>query len=156
LAGWPYWSTTSERWQPLIVDAYALRGPSPEQRRPDFSAAEIAGGKLLYVFQEDNLLGKIVYQYRVQQVSADRLTFTSENISPVRFLSIPVFGPGELQSVVFLERESKGVWRYYSLARVGKQASLLGGQQASLINRAVAGYRYLAGIASDLEPPAAR
>src|SRR5262249_39565832 len=68
LPGWLYWSPMNQRGQPLIVDAYALRGPSPDQRRPDFSPAEITEAKALYVFQEDNLLGKIVYQYRVLRV----------------------------------------------------------------------------------------
>ena len=33
---------------------------------------------------------------------------------------------------------------------------LVGGRQASLINRAVALYRYLAGMPGNVEPPAAR
>jgi hypothetical protein len=157
LAGWLYWSATSQRWQPFIVDAYALRGPSADQRRPDFSPAEIAEGQTLYMQQEDNLFGKAVYRIRILAASTGRLVFATKNNSPLRLLSIPMFGPGEIQSVVFLERESKDVWRYYSLARTGKQASLLAaGHQASLINRAVASYRYLAGIPADREPPAAR
>jgi hypothetical protein len=62
-----------------------------------------------------------------------------------------------MQSVYFMERESPGVWRYYSIVRTGKNAnSLTIGHEASSINRAVAFYRYLAGIATDKEPPAAR
>jgi hypothetical protein len=156
LAGWLYWSTTNHQWQPWILDAYALRGPSAEQRRPDFAPAEITEGQTLYTLQEDNLFGKIVFQVRIQRLATDRLVFLSENSSPARLLAIPVFGPGEMQSAVFLEQESKGVWRYYSIGRLGKPASLLPGQQSSLINRAVASYRYLAGIPADLEPPAAR
>jgi hypothetical protein len=41
--------------------------------------------------------------------------------------------------------------------RTGKNASkLINGHEASSINRAVAFYRYLAGIPTNLEPPAAR
>jgi hypothetical protein len=40
-------------------------------------------------------------------------------------LWVPLFPPGEIQSIYFFERESSNVWRYYSLARTGKQASLL-------------------------------
>jgi hypothetical protein len=70
---------------------------------------------------------------------------------------ITLFPPGEAQSVYLLERESPDIWRYYSLARTGKKASsLTEGHDASLINRAVAYYRYLAGIPTDREPPAAR
>jgi hypothetical protein len=62
-----------------------------------------------------------------------------------------------MQSICFLDRESKDVWRYYNLTRMPKQASVLTmGHDASFINRAVALYRYLAGIPADQEPPAAR
>jgi hypothetical protein len=62
-----------------------------------------------------------------------------------------------MQSIYFLDRESDGVWRYYSIARTGRNASrLAAGHAASSINRAVAFYRALAGIPTDQEPPAAR
>jgi hypothetical protein len=161
MAGILYWSTTSQRWQPLIVDAYAVAGPSGDQRRKDYSLDEIVEGRNLYLQQEDNLLGKAVYRIRIAAASADRLVTATENSSPIRHKGIPLFPPGELQSICFLERESGNVWRYYSIARMGKQVSLLTslssmGHDASLINRAVASYRYLAGIPTDQEPPASR
>jgi hypothetical protein len=62
-----------------------------------------------------------------------------------------------MQSVYFLDRESPDVWRYYSIARTGKNSSRLTvGHDASSINRAVAYFRRLAGIPTDQEPPAAR
>jgi len=157
LSGLLYWSTTNQKWQPMILDAYALSGPSESQRRQDFSADEIAEGETLYAQQEDNLIGKAVYRLRIVRASADRLVVATENSGTIRYLAIPVFPPGEIQSIVFLERESKDVWRYYSIARIGPQASLfLGGHDASLVNRAAATFRYLAGIPADSEPPAAR
>jgi len=73
----------------------------------------------------------------------------------VRYLLMPIFRPGGMQSITFLDRESQDVWRYYSLTRTSKNASLLtAGYEASSINRAVAFYRYLAGIPTDKEPPA--
>ena len=49
------------------------------------------------------------------------------------------------------------IWRYYSIARTGRNASRLAtGHESSSINRAVAFYRSLAGIPTDQEPPAAR
>ena len=70
---------------------------------------------------------------------------------------VPLFSPGEVQSVYFLDREPDNVWRYYSVARTDKKAnSLTAGHEASSINRAVAYYRHLAGIPTGQEPPAAR
>jgi len=157
MAGMLYWSTTNQRWQPLIVEASALSGPSAEQRRQDFSPDEIVEGRSLYVQQEDSLLGKAVYRMRIASASAGRLVVATENSSTIRYLGIPIFPAGDLQFICFLERESDNVWRYYSIARMGKQVGLLtSGHNASLINRAVASYRYLAGIPTDREPPASR
>jgi hypothetical protein len=157
LAGTRYWSTTHKRWQTLIPKAYALSGPAGDQPRKDFSPDEMAEGQTLYFHQEDNLSGKAVYQMRILKVSPDRLVVSTENVSTLRYLLIPLFQPGEIQSVYFLERESPDVWRYYSIARTGKNASsLTAGHEASSINRAVAYYRQMAGIPTDSEPPAAR
>jgi hypothetical protein len=156
-AGMLYWSTTQQRWQPLIVDAYALSGPAADQRRQDFTLDEIVEGRSLYVQQEDNLLGKAVYRIRILSATGDRLVVATENSSAIRYLGLTLFAAGELQSICFLERESNSVWRYYSVARMGKQVSLLtAGHDASLINRAVASYRFIAGIPTSQEPPAAR
>jgi hypothetical protein len=154
-AGMRYWSITHKRWQRLIVDAYAISGPDGDLRRGDFSQDEIAEGKVLYFHQEDNLSGKANYRMRIRNASPDRLVFDTENISIVRYWLMPFFHAGEMQSIYFLERESQGVWRYYSITRTGKNANTLtAGHDASFINRAVAFYRYLAGIATDTEPPA--
>ena len=156
LAGLVYWSTSSQRWQPFILSAAALTGLSGD-RRGDFSVAEIAAGRELYVQQEDNLFGLAVYRLRVTAASAARIVFASENATAVKILGLTAVSPGDLQTVCFLERESPDVWRYYSLARIGGTASLLTtGHDASLINRAAASFRFLAGIPLDREPPAAR
>jgi hypothetical protein len=155
LAGVRYWSTTHKQWQTLIVSAYALSGPAGGQRRKDFSPEEIAEDKSLYYQQEDNLSGKATYRMHIQSISPDRLVFDTENVSTMRYFLLPIFHPGEMQSIYFFERESQDVWRYYSITRTGANASkLAGGHAASSINRAVAFYRYLAAIPTDLEPPA--
>jgi hypothetical protein len=156
LKGMRYWSTTHRRWQTLIVGAHASTGPPDDRRREDFLPNEISAGKYLYFQQVDNLSGKAMYRMRVLSASPDRLVFDTENITTMRYLLIPLFHPGEIQSIYFLERESQDVWRYYSITRTGKNAnSLTAGHEASSINRAVAFYRHLAGIPTDREPPAA-
>jgi hypothetical protein len=155
LSGLLYWSTTSSRWQPMILNAHALAGPTG-QSRADFTPDEFVPDRNFYVQQEDNVFGMATYRLRVLAMSADRLVFATENTTALRLLGLPVLAPGEVQSIVFLDRESKEVWRYYSLARTGKAAAMIPGHDASLINRAVAMFRYLAGVPADREPPAAR
>jgi hypothetical protein len=150
-----YWSTTKKRWQTLILDACALQGPAGGQRRKDFSPDDMTEGKPLFFLQEDNLFGKAIYRMRIRSLSSDRLVFDTENAGPVRNLLL-LFRPGEIQSLHFLERESRDVWRYYGMMRTGRNANpLTAGHDASYVNRAVAFYRFLAGIPTDREPPAA-
>ena len=157
LAGLRYWSTTHKQWQTLIPAAYALTGPQSGNRRQDFTPDEMNPGKVLYFEQADNISGAAIYQMRIAQVSADRLAVDIENVSVMRLLFVTLFHPGEMQSIYFLDRESADVWRYYSIARTGRNASrLAAGHEASSINRAVAFYRFMAGIPGDQEPPAAR
>jgi hypothetical protein len=157
LAGMRYWSTTHKQWQTLIVNAHALSGPQLGYRRQDFTPDEMQTGKVLYFEQADNLSGTAIYRIHIAEASAGRLVFDIENVSVMRYLFVTLFRPGEMQSIYFLDRESADVWRYYSIARTGRNASRLAtGHPASSINRAVAFYRALAGIPTDQEPPAAR
>ena len=157
LAGMRYWSTTQKEWQTLIVDAYALTGSQTGQRRGDFLPDEMKKGTVLYYEQVDNRSGKEVYRIHIAEASADRLVIDVENVSTIRYLFVPLFHPGDMQSIYFLDRESENVWRYYSIARTGKNANrLVTRNESSAVNRAVAFYRYLVGIPTDQEPPAAR
>jgi hypothetical protein len=157
LAGMRYWSTTHKQWQTLISGAYALTGLQPAQRREDFTPDEMKEGTVLYFQQVDNLSGKATYRMHIAEASADRLVFDVENVATMRYLFIPIFHPGEMQTIYFLNRESDNVWRYYSIVRIGKHANrLIAGNESSAVNRAVAFYRYMVGIPADQEPPAAR
>src|SRR4051794_24491381 len=152
-----YWSVSDRRWQDLIASAFALAGPDAASRRPDFRAAEMRGGTDLYFAQHDNRsTGDVVYRLRVREITPDRLAVQMENVSAVHYLLIPLAGPGDLQSLYFLERRPPDEWGYYSLARIGAGASsLTEGHEASYVNRAVALFRHLAGFPTDQEPPAA-
>jgi hypothetical protein len=157
LAGTRYWSTTHKQWQTLIVNAYALTGDAPGRRREDFTPEEMKEGKVLYFEQDDNLSGKAIYRMHIAEASANRIVFDVENVSTIHYLFITLFHPGEIQSAYFLDRESRDVWRYYSIVRTGTNAnSLFAGNESSAVNRAVAFYRHLVGIPTDQEPPAAR
>jgi hypothetical protein len=156
LVGMRYWSTTHKRWQTLIVDAHALTALQTSQRRSDFSPDEMKAGKVLYFEQVDNLSGKGIYRLHIAEASADRIVFDVENVSTLHFLLLTAFHPGEMQSIYFLDRESENVWRYYTIVRIGKNANqMLTGNESSAINRAVAFYRFMVGIPTEQEPPAA-
>jgi len=156
LAGMRYWSTTHKQWRTLIGSAYALTD-SQGQRREDFTSNEMKEGKVLHFEQVDNLSGKATYRMHIVEASASRVVFDVENVSTMRYYFIPIFHPGELQSMYFLDRESDKVWRYYSIVRTGKNANgLIAGNESSSVNRAVAFYRYLVGIPTTQEPPGAR
>lgn len=157
LGGMRYWSTTRKHWRTLIVEAHALSAPQSSQRRQDFTSDEMKEGKVLYFEQADNLSGKAIYRMHITEASADRIVFEVENVSVMRYFLVTLFHPGEMQSIYFLNRESADIWRYYSIARTGRNASrLASGHESSSINRAVAFYRSLVGIPTDQEPPAAR
>jgi hypothetical protein len=157
LAGMRYWSTSHKQWQTLIVDAYALSDLQSGQRRKDFTPYEMMQGNVVYFEQADNLSGKAIYRMRIAEASTDRVVIEVENVSTMRYLLVPILHAGEMQSIYFMDRESDSVWRYYNIVRTGKNANrLLAGNESSSINRAVAFYRYLVGIPTDQEPPAAR
>lgn len=157
LAGVRYWSTTHKQWQTLVVDAHALTNAQGVQRRGDFTADEMKAGQTLYFEQVDNLTGRAIYRLHIVESSTTRIVFNIENVSTIRYWFLPIFHPGDLQSMYFLDRESDDVWRYYSITRTAKGAGgPLMGNESSAVNRAVAFYRYMVGIPSTQEPPAAR
>jgi hypothetical protein len=156
LRGLHYWSTTHKRWRILIVDAYALTERSG-QRREDFSSDEVQARNVMYFNQADNLAGKAIFRIRILEASENRIVFDVENTDTIRYRFVPIFHPGELQSIYFLDHESRNVWRFYSILRVGKNANrLLAGNESSSINRAVALYRHFVEIPDTQEPPGAR
>jgi Family of unknown function (DUF6675) len=157
LTGMRYWSTTHKKWRTLIVHAYALTDLESRQHREDFTPDEMKEGQVLYFEQVDNLSGKGTYRMHILAASADRVVIDIENVSTMYYVFVPVIPRHEMQSIYFLDRELEGIWRYYGIIRIGKNANqTLAGNESSAVNRAVAFYRYQVGIPTDQEPPAAR
>jgi hypothetical protein len=151
-----YWSATDKRWGPLSNDASALTGPNPKLRRGDFSSAELVQGVDLYYWEDDVRIGPTVYRLRVSESTPERFVISSDNVTPVRKFIFTLFRPGAIQSVLIIQRIAPGLFGVYVLCRDGKGASVLAlGHDKSDVNRAAALYRQLAGIKTDLEPPAA-
>jgi hypothetical protein len=155
--GLRYWSVTHNQWRTLITDGYALTASQNGQHRADFTLDEMKEGNVLYFEQDNNLSGKAIYRMQIVKASDDHIAIKIENVGSIRYLLVPMLHAGDLQSVYFLDRESGDTWRYYSIVRTGKNANrLIGGNDSSAINRAVAVYRHLLGIPDNTEPPAAR
>lgn len=154
MQGIRYWSVTDKRWRVLITQSAAVEGSPSAQRRADFSATEMKQRKDLFFAQRDSRsTGEVVYRMRVLEAAQDRAVVETENVSPVRTYVFNLFKPGELRTVHSLMRRSAGIWNYYLLTAIGAKQSA--SHEASLINRAAALYRYVAGQPTDQEPPLA-
>jgi len=104
------------------------------QRRSDFTLRRTSSRAACSTsFSRINLSGKAVFRLHIAEANSDRLVFDVANVTLMRYLLLPLFHPGEMQSVYYLDRESDDIWRYYSMARTGKNASsLTTGHEASL------------------------
>ena len=151
-----YWSTTDHGWLPLVTAATALTSADNGQARADFTATELASGRDLIMSQRDNRSASdVIYRMRVRESTDERIVIETENVTPVRWWAVTLFPPGALRSVYYLEQRSPDIWSYYALTKVAGGSWLVAGHEKSYINRVVALYRHLAGIPTDLEPPAA-
>lgn len=158
--GLTYWSATEGKWRKLITAASALKGPdgdwrSGEMWRPDFSAAEVRSGAQLWFMQNDTRsTGANLYRLRALDSTDDRLVVEIVNESPITFTFLTLFGEHELLSLQMVERLAGDLWGYYSLSAVRGDAA--DEYEKSLINRAVAFYRFLQGKPGDSGPPLAK
>ncbi len=154
LRGIKYWSVTDGAWRTLVTDAGALDGLDMPRRRADFSVAEMSSGRDLYFDQQDNRSsGLVSYRMRVLERGEDHAVIVVENVTSVWLFVIPLFDPGDLQSLYVLRRLSPGVWGFQSLTGA-REGMLIPSSAASYVNRAVAIYRHIIGIPTDQNPPA--
>ena len=152
--GLRYWSVTDRRWRKFITDAYAIESLQNRKKRQDFSAQEITSKTPLYFAQNDSRSwGLNIYSIEAIDVSADAMTISTSNETPVKLGPLTVFKTYAAQSVVFITRRSQERWEYYSLSVV--KDSVLPVNTKSLINRQASLYRLLTGQSIDMEPPLA-
>ncbi|MFO1048307.1 MAG: DUF6675 family protein [Geminicoccaceae bacterium] len=152
-----YWSVSHLGWRPLLVDASALAGPDPEQRRGDFTAAELhAGARLYTLYDDEDEPGPVVFATEIREAGPDGFVTTLVNQTAMRLMGFSIADPGYLSGMTAIHRVGDDLWDYYALNAIRLTplaAAML--PDASLINRAVASYRYIAGIPGDRDPPAA-
>jgi hypothetical protein len=150
-----YWSVTDKQWDTLFTRATSLSSANKNALRGDFSASEIRSGGELYFLAADNRLhNETVTRLRVRDVGTERIALEMTNVSPLRWLTFTMVPAGDMQTLYFLYRQKDGSWQFYSVTRVLNASFLLsrlvGGPP--YINRAVAMYRYIAGIPTDRDP----
>jgi hypothetical protein len=152
-----YWSVSRQEWRPMLEAASALSGPDPDARRDDFRPDELRPGERFHILHDDSEpMGPVVYAVELREVGPDGFTMVTRNAGPARLFGFTVAKPGQLSSMLTVERAAPGLFHYYTLTSVGlapMAAALV--PDASHVNRAVATYRFVAGIPGDAEPPAA-
>jgi hypothetical protein len=151
-----YWSTSRQAWRPMLEDAAALAAPDAG-RRIDFEPREFRDGARLYaVYDDSDPIGPVIYEMVVQTAGSDGVSLVARNLERGRLMGFTVAEPGALASLLTVQRHEGDLFRYYALVAVA--LSPMAGAMvpdASHINRAVATFRYVAGIPTDAEPPAA-
>jgi len=155
--GLKYWSIDQGGWRPLLVDATALTANDLSARRPDFKTEEMRPGARLYMlYADDSGAGPVVYQTEVKAAGSDGFVFVLHNSTAMRLMGMSIADPGDLSSMLSVQRIGPDRFAYYALTAVALAplaAAMV--SDASHINRAVASFRYLSGIPSDSDPPAA-
>jgi hypothetical protein len=158
LLGVQYWSTTEQKWRPLVLSAYATSAVNSDAKpRSDYSVAELSAGSDRYYRIADSRSGHdIVYRLKLRSSRPGSLVVETANLEPIKQWGLTFYAAGGLQTLYFLNERAPGVWAYYSITRVLPNSFLAGGHEKSYINRAVALYRHYASIPTNAEPPAVR
>jgi hypothetical protein len=146
LSGLRYWSVSRDRWTILVEQAYALRQPDQQSRRPDFRPEELDTGRDYYYWQhEPTTSGSAIYSFRLLERSPGRLVVSVRNTTATRRFGLTLLPAGEAESLYFIERLADGDWGYYQLTRLGHgRLDWLAIPRASYANRANALFRHLA------------
>jgi hypothetical protein len=151
-----YWSTTDQKWRPLVSSASAIAETNSTQPRADYSPAELATGDDRYYLITDTRSGHaITYRLRLRQVQAERVVVETSNVDAIKKWGITFYTANGLDTLYFLDERSPGVWAYYSITRVRPASFLADGHDKSYINRAVALYRHYMRLPTNAEPPSA-
>ena len=153
-----YWSASRRRWRPLLDQSQPLSRPDRAAFAGDPQPDDLRAGATIYSLQDDSdPLGPLISAMTIIERSATRLRVAFRNVSDGRFFGLRVLPAGAAEGMLFLEQAPGGDWRLYTLSRLTTDIpDWLLPPRPSYVNRAVALYRYLAGIPTDKEPPAWR
>jgi hypothetical protein len=147
LHGLPYWSFSEGRRETLIRDAVPVSGTGEQMPASDFALSDMKNGSDLFFRQTDNRSASgVIYRMRVLEHAQHRLLIAVENTSPVKFLFMTLFQPGDLQTVYLLEQAKDRTWRYYNLSGIrGSSWATGSGSEKSYMSRALSMFAHFAG-----------
>jgi hypothetical protein len=150
-----YWSTTEQKWRPLVSSAFAT-APNSTQPRTDYSSADLVTGENRYYQVTDTRSGReVTYRLEVRLNQPGRVVIETANVDVIKEWGITIYPTEGLHTLYFLDERSPGVWAYYSITRVLPKTFLARGHEKSYINRAVALYRHYVRLPTNAEPPPA-
>jgi hypothetical protein len=153
-----YWSTTQQKWRPLVSSAHAIAtvGAARPIQRGDYSAAELASAQDRYYVVADSRSGQdVTYRMRLRLSQPGRVVVETANVDAVKQWGITIYAPEGLHTLYFFDERAPGVWAYYSITRVLPKTFLAEGHEKSYINRAVALYRHYVHLPTNGEAPSA-
>jgi hypothetical protein len=155
LRGLSYWSFSENRRETLIRDAFPVNIAGDRNSSSDFNVEEMKNGADLFFRQTDNRSASgVVYRMRVLDHAPHRLMIAVENASPVRFLFMTLFQPGDLQTIYLLEQAKDKSWSYYNLSGIrGSSMATGSGSEKSYMSRALSMFAHFAGREIADKPP---
>ena len=146
----PYQSHSGEQ-KPLVHEA-GLLATASSPFGSNLVAKDFVPGRTYAYFQIDSAGRRTNYQMTIRERSASHVALAIENTSAIRFAFVPLFDPGALQSVIFLERSGPDRWHYYQAIRANDGAYMLAlGDTAAYTSRLSAFFNYVASAAQVLE-----
>lgn len=156
LRGLPYWSFSENKRETLVRDAFPVTSAGDPNAATDFAIEEMKKGSDLFYRQTDNRSANgVVYRMRVLEHAPHRLMIAVENASPVRFLFMTLFQPGDLQTVYLLEQAKDRTWSYYNVSGIRGSSMATGqGSEKSYMSRALSMFSHFAGREIADTPPA--
>ena len=102
LLGVQYWSTTEQKWRPLVLSAYATATLHSTKPRPDYSAAELASSSDRYYRIADSRSGHdILYQLWLRSSEPGRVVVETANAEPIKQWGLTFYAIGGLHTLYF-------------------------------------------------------
>ena len=142
-----YWSWSRQRWRNLFERSVALSAPERSAERQDFKADELQKGDQVFILQDESgPVGEVIQRLSIIDRTDDRIEIGVTNVTPARIAIVTLFEPGGSDMRLWLERQSRDQWTYYSLTRLSGSTMLARpALERSYANRAAAMFRYLTG-----------
>ena len=150
-----FWSTTNQAWEPFAASAGFVDGPEAHYSHPDLSAADFETGRTFYYYEIDRT-GRTIHRLVVHRRTQDTVELATDNVTAIRYAPFTIFEPEALKTFTSIQRLGPDAWGYYQTISAGSGSDFIAVRSPSpYINRLTALYRYMAGIPTDGQPPAA-